>query len=204
MDIVALSDTHGRHDRIDVPDGDILVHAGDITRRGTLAEVRGFREWLDSLPHRHTVVVAGNHEPVDLPGGHAAVAAALGGIHYLAGRSVDIDGVTVWGAPWQPGDWPQLLGIGRSHDPGHAIPADADVVVTHAPPRGLRDRAVLGHRAGSRALRDAVAAAAPEHHIFGHVHNARGTATWRGTRFTNAAVCDVIRRPRHDPVTLSL
>jgi len=59
--VVCLSDTH---DRIvpDVPDGDLLVHAGDLTTGGTAADIQRQVDWLDSLPHRHKVVVAGNHD----------------------------------------------------------------------------------------------------------------------------------------------
>ena len=46
--IVCLSDTHNRQGRFDVPDGDILVHAGDLTGRGTLSEVTSAMEWLPS------------------------------------------------------------------------------------------------------------------------------------------------------------
>ncbi len=31
--LVAISDTHGRHRRVDVPDGDILIYAGDFGLR---------------------------------------------------------------------------------------------------------------------------------------------------------------------------
>jgi len=37
--IVCLADTHGFHDRLAVPDGDILVHAGDVTARGGPIEI---------------------------------------------------------------------------------------------------------------------------------------------------------------------
>ena len=40
MRIVCISDTHGWHDRADVPEGDVLVHARDITRHGSLEDVR--------------------------------------------------------------------------------------------------------------------------------------------------------------------
>jgi len=59
--VVCLSDTH---DRIvaAVPDGDLLVHAGDLTTGGTAADIQRQLDWLESLPHRHKVVVAGNHD----------------------------------------------------------------------------------------------------------------------------------------------
>ena len=50
------------HMRKKLPDGDILIHAGDFTRCGHLSEVREFNAWLKSQPHKHKIVIAGNHE----------------------------------------------------------------------------------------------------------------------------------------------
>ncbi|CRL00077.1 CLUMA_CG013361, isoform A [Clunio marinus] len=62
--IVAMSDTHAltRHLKFDVPDGDIFIHAGDFTACGSLNEVKEFNQWLGDLPHKHKLVIAGNHE----------------------------------------------------------------------------------------------------------------------------------------------
>src|SRR5262249_23486566 len=60
--IVCMSDTHGRE--VEVPDGDLLIHAGDFTMHGQLLEVVAFNKWLADLPHRYRVVIAGNHEIV--------------------------------------------------------------------------------------------------------------------------------------------
>ena len=60
--IVCISDTHNRFRELSIPDGDILIHAGDITRRGYLAEIKDFNDWLSTLPHKNIVVIAGNHE----------------------------------------------------------------------------------------------------------------------------------------------
>jgi 3',5'-cyclic AMP phosphodiesterase CpdA len=46
---VLLSDTHAR--TCAVPDGDVLVHTGDLTQMGTLKELRTTMEWLYTLPH---------------------------------------------------------------------------------------------------------------------------------------------------------
>jgi hypothetical protein len=43
---VVISDTHGHHRELRVPDGDVLLHCGDFSNRGRLAEVRDFNEWL--------------------------------------------------------------------------------------------------------------------------------------------------------------
>ena len=63
MRIVCISDTHGKHaDLDDVPDGDVLIHAGDYTTFGKEVHARAFNEWLGTLPHPHKLVVNGNHE----------------------------------------------------------------------------------------------------------------------------------------------
>ena len=62
MRVVAISDTHMLHEHIDVPDGDVLIHAGDMTSRGSLEEVRTVGKWMASLPHEHIIVIAGNHD----------------------------------------------------------------------------------------------------------------------------------------------
>lgn len=59
--IVCLSDTH-THIPSDVPAGDILIHAGDMTNSGSVAEIQAQIDWLSSLPHREIVVIAGNHD----------------------------------------------------------------------------------------------------------------------------------------------
>lgn len=62
--IVAMSDTHSlqRHLRFDVPNGDIFIHAGDFSACGKLNEIQEFNEWLADLPHKHKLVICGNHE----------------------------------------------------------------------------------------------------------------------------------------------
>jgi hypothetical protein len=46
---VVLSDTHSH--TFPVPDGDVLLHAGDLTQMGTLKDLQKTMEWLYALPH---------------------------------------------------------------------------------------------------------------------------------------------------------
>jgi hypothetical protein len=68
---VVISDTHDhhfceqqghRHPAPIIPEGDVLIHAGDYTSTGTEHQVAQFNAWLGSLPHKHKIVIAGNHE----------------------------------------------------------------------------------------------------------------------------------------------
>lgn len=46
---VCISDTHSRTDPIQMPYGDVLIHAGDFTELGLPSEVKKFNEWLGNL-----------------------------------------------------------------------------------------------------------------------------------------------------------
>lgn len=59
--VVCISDTHN-HILDDVPAGDLLIHAGDMTNGGSVAEIQAQIDWLSSLPHREIVVISGNHD----------------------------------------------------------------------------------------------------------------------------------------------
>ncbi|XP_017478923.1 PREDICTED: metallophosphoesterase domain-containing protein 1 [Rhagoletis zephyria] len=62
--VVCMSDTHSltSYLKFDIPNGDIFIHAGDFTKCGRLQEVIEFNNWIATLPHKHKLVIAGNHE----------------------------------------------------------------------------------------------------------------------------------------------
>ncbi|KAI4469219.1 metallophosphoesterase [Holotrichia oblita] len=61
---VCMSDTHSLiHDiSFDIPDGDVFIHAGNFTKAGDIEEIVNFNAWLGTLPHKHKIVISGNHE----------------------------------------------------------------------------------------------------------------------------------------------
>lgn len=61
IQVVCISDTHTKIPE-DVPLGDILIHAGDMTNDGSVAEIQKQIDWLASLPHKEIVVISGNHD----------------------------------------------------------------------------------------------------------------------------------------------
>ena len=99
--LVCLSDTHGRHAELDVPAGDVLVHSGDFTARGREREVADFGAWLATQPHAHKLVVAGNHDFL-FETEPARARALLGNATYLQDGLLELDGLRLWGSPWQP------------------------------------------------------------------------------------------------------
>ncbi|KAK2759969.1 hypothetical protein FQN54_002705 [Arachnomyces sp. PD_36] len=59
--IVCISDTHTlKCDN--VPDGDLLIHSGDLSNAGTVKEIQEAVNWLNSLPHPQKVAICGNHD----------------------------------------------------------------------------------------------------------------------------------------------
>lgn len=218
MRLVCLSDTHGLHARLSVPDGDVLVHAGDASMQGGEDELRRFADWLRGLPHRRKVVVAGNHDWLceRQPGRAAEIFA---GLDYLLDSGVEIDGRRFWGSPWQPWflSWAFNLPRGEAlQAKWDLIPPGTDVLVTHGPPSGLLDEVetlaarVLNSLAahdghvGCRDLRTAVEALAPRVHVFGHIHEGYGQLRAGGTLYVNASNCDRRYRPVNAPVVVDL
>ena len=115
MRVVCISDTHNQHNKIDLPEGDVLVHSGDFSGTGTLKQVTDFMGWFSSRPHPHKILVAGNHDiTLDLPfyennwhRFHKTRLFASGiknfvlrsGFHYLENSGVEIQGVKFYGSP---------------------------------------------------------------------------------------------------------
>lgn len=94
MRIVCLSDTHTLTAGLQVPAGDVLVHAGDWCGSGDIGEAIGFLDWLETLPHAHKVIIAGNHDWIaEHQPELIRVQAECRGITYLCDSSVTIDGV---------------------------------------------------------------------------------------------------------------
>ena len=208
MKLVCLSDTHSLHRRIPaIPDGDVLIHAGDSLGQGTLENIEDLNDWLGSLPHRYKIVIAGNHDWAfqDTP---EAARAALSNAIYLEDSGVEIEGVRFWGSPWTPTfmNWGFMLDRGQPlHDAWALIPDNTDVLITHGPPLGFGDAVHGGsHNVGCRDLLERIDGLQLKAHIFGHIHEGYGTYQRRGTTLINASSCTEWYEPSNPPVVFGL
>lgn len=192
MKIALLSDTHALHGQIDIPDADILIFAGDMTHCRTASDVSDFNRFLGSLPHRHKIVVGGNH---DHRLAHDPVKARLqlSEAVYLVDEYVVISGIKIYGAPWQPIFNDRAcdafaLPRGKAlQEKWEMIPPDVDILVTHAPPAGILDQdGPVSH--GCSDLTAAVAARKPRYHVFGHIHSNHGMIQSGATMYINCNV----------------
>ena len=204
--IVCISDTHSRHEQIVVPDGDILIHAGDATMIGDIDEIADFDHWLGTLPHQHKLIIAGNHDWLFQTRPHLARSLITNAV-YLQDSFVECEGLKIYGSPWQPWfmDWAFNLPRGRAlEEKWELIPANTDVLITHGPPFGILDEAPRGENVGCEALAEAVWWVKPQLHVFGHIHSAYGSGERLGIKFANAASCDEAYRPVNSPLVFDL
>ena len=190
--VVAIADTHGRHAQLEVPPGDVLIHAGDLTLRGTLPQLAEVADWLRSLPHPHKVVIAGNHD-FGLQRTPAEARALFHGLTFLEDSEATVAGLRVWGSPWQPWfyDWAFNVRRGPAIDAKWAlIPEGLDVLVTHGPPFGFGDRVHGGERVGCDDLLRHLGRVKPKVHLFGHIHEDRGEWQLGPTRIVNCTTSE--------------
>ena len=205
MRIVLISDTHNKHKMLELPEGDILIHAGDFTNDGTEQEIREFDAWLASLDYQHKIVVPGNHDTgtdekaLLLQDGcqESVKVTELTNGTLLRGEMVEVMGLRVFGLP----DTLNFVGcdlwaFGAATDEelrekAGRIPSDGvDILVSHSPPLGIGDISRTGKRCGSRGLQEVVLGAThpPKLWAFGHVHECGGRAyRAKGTVLVNAA-----------------
>lgn len=200
MRLVITSDTHGFHRGWTLydllPEGDVFIHAGDYSRDyGSWTDTVRFAQWMSELPYQHKVLCPGNHdvgiaekqrEAVELFSEH--------GIHLLGvphSNLVELDGVTFGGGPWMPvSGWTPPWGFETAEDVREEIweqVPHVNVLVTHTPPMGILDQTSQGKHLGCPVLRKHLFGRIRPHlHIFGHVHEQRGTRVEAGTVFMNA------------------
>jgi Icc-related predicted phosphoesterase len=211
--IVATSDTHGLHRTIEVPEGDVFVHAGDITMNGEVDVLADFARWLAALPHEHKIVVPGNHDKsLDIGqtkyDGAAARLFDVANVHYLvdASRVLEVRGekFKVYGAPWVP-NLPGWAFWDRGYDKFEHAPRDVDLLVTHGPPLGIRDDDVMDTHFGSpHIVRYLNRSPMLKAHIFGHVHEGYGMHKRGEILFANACACNRSYEPVNPPLVLDI
>lgn len=201
LKLVIVSDTHCAGRQLVVPDGDVLIHCGDLTYRGTVAESEHELSWLAELPHKHKLIIAGNHElgwesdlarnhyrPVPISKPH--VFDKFPTLTYLHDSGVEIEGIKFWGSPVQPAfhNWAFQKPRGvHLCEHWRKIPMWTDVLITHGPPLGFGDINARDERFGDADLLAAVLEIKPKIHCYGHAHHGYGEYFHEGIHFINAA-----------------
>jgi len=197
--IVCISDTHNHHRSLTIPDGDILIHAGDFTNFGNDGNITDFNAWLGDLPHEVKIVISGNHENSMVRNEKQTqqLKAYINNAIFLDHEAHTFRGLRFFGTKFF---WPCPSG-NPYYD---QIPLDIDVLISHQPPKDLYDGG-----SGCPSLRARVELIKPLLHVFGHIHGAHGSgvgpADLKGTIFANAAmVRGEERKLGWDPIVIDL
>lgn len=202
MRFVAISDTHNGP----IPNfvGDCLIHAGDMTNRGTEKELTAAAEELASYPCRRIIVVPGNHDLLfEQDEAKARQIFESRGIQVLIDQGTEVGGVKVYGTPWVKKCWGAFMYDGfkvHSEPIWDKIPDDTQILVSHSPPSYILDRGPDGQHLGSPTLNQRIQVIRPTFHIFGHIHCSYGRYQNDHTTFMNVAMMSESHQPLNPPV----
>lgn len=212
MRLVCISDTHGDHRKVQVPEGDVLIHAGDVTGHGTESDFIDFLAWFDAHPHEYKLFIAGNHDlylesnPIE-----AKRHVDNTGSVWLNDSGIDIEGVQFWGSPitLRFHDWAFMRNPGDDIEQHWTqIPQNTQVLITHGPPFGILDhvRRLDGseEQTGCPQLFDTILNRSLKAHIFGHIHEEFGALSQHGVDFLNVSTMNQSYRIANPPVIYTL
>ena len=205
MRIVTISDNHSNLN-FNVPDGDILIHAGDFSynARQSLGEMIDFRDWLAEQPHKHKLFIWGNHELIQHEEKYWTEYLEESGakcIHNLQ-EPIEIEGLKFWGSSFSPpfGSWSFMMGdLQRERHWEHA--PKCDVLVTHSPPFQILDSV---SNLGCKYLRKYVDEVKPKLHIFGHIHNSYGRLDADDRTFINTSLLNDVYELVNEPMVVEI
>ncbi len=206
MKIVFLSDTHQRHHDVDIPNGDILIHAGDFSSRGTVQEVTDFLNWFSKQPHKYKIFIAGNHDFFFEREREETIRKIIPkNLIYLNDSGITIENIRIWGSPVQP----EFLNWAFNRERGeeikkhwNLIPKDTNLLITHGPPEGILDKTIRGKSVGCLDLLNRVNNIQPKIHVFGHIHEEYGVYKTANTTFINASILNERYRNTNDAVVV--
>jgi Icc-related predicted phosphoesterase len=207
MKIVAISDTHCQLHKISLPEGEILVHAGDLTYRGTLNEMA--QQFYDLGQHgkkfKHTIAICGNHDWLgEKEPNTVKMLAKENGVIWLQDDMVEIEGIKFYGSAWTPEfcNWAFNLdrNDGSLEEAWDKIPEGIDILMTHGPAYGRQDHSYDGPLGCTKLMR-AIDRVKPKAHIFGHIHHSYGYHIGAdGILYANASTCNESYDPINKPI----
>ena len=156
--IIALSDTHGHHRNFEIPNCDVVIHAGNACNDGDESQLADFFEWFSALPAKNKIFVAGNHDLIFDLDPEQVLKLIPKNVIFLENQSCVIEDILFYGVVARP--W--------MNEP-HLLPKEVDVLISHAPAMGKIDEG-----SGCILLKELMEMAPPKVHLFGHIHSGGG------------------------------
>lgn len=235
MRIVCISDTHSLQDNMlyEIPDGDILIHSGDISNRGGEKDVTNFIHWFQNIKGFDLkIFISGNHDYCFEKVNEPHHKGDYDWLHHLMSTEnlsqsdvvyLQDDYITfiseefskplkIYGTPWQPWfyDWAfNLPRLGKElQEKWDMIPFDTDILITHGPPNGYGDLVNNWRQPNTNVGCELLTNIIGEHkiplNVFGHIHEGYGVYTNENTTFVNASICTADYRPTNKPIIIDL
>ncbi|KAG1749090.1 Metallo-dependent phosphatase-like protein [Suillus paluster] len=188
---VCISDTHSR--TFEIPTGDVLLHAGDLSSWGSLSQLSITVEWLKSLDHPMKIMLCLDENwaqpiyglpPEEVHRARTYVRSqAAAGLHYLehqpfrfmmpSGREWKVYGSPA--APLYAQGAFQYETTDEARVIYNRIPEDTDILITHTPPFMTLDTTRKRKQAGCHVLSSKLAELRKcRLHVFGHIHECAG------------------------------
>jgi Icc-related predicted phosphoesterase len=216
MKICAISDTHNKHKQVEIPEADMIIHAGDFSGHGHSKEVKDFLKWFSSLPIKYKIYIAGNHDMSYMkPEFKNKMIEKYKDLIYLEDSSVEIEGIKIYGSPWQPEFLNWAFNLPREgqelFDAWEKIPDDTDILITHGPPHDVLDHTDCFHPkysqdTGCRFLRQRIEKIGKiKYCIFGHIHERKGINQYalRPAVCMNVSICNLSYIPINLPTVFN-
>lgn len=210
LKIVAISDTHNRHNQLTIPECDILISVGDYSFKGTESEVKNFHKWLNKQPAKHKISIQGNHELGVEANWDLSKAIALEecpDAHFVCHELVEVEGLKIFCSSWTPEfyDWAwngartltrsQMKQIPYLRDKWVDIPQEVDIIACHGPCFEILDAVycidgvTIKERVGCYHLLDRVLQTNAKIFMNGHIHGSHGYKFFMDKQFYNVAIC---------------
>lgn len=213
--IVCISDTHSFHGEVVLPDGDVLIHAGDITHQGEVYILNKFLKWFDSQPHKYKIFIAGNHDwcfdkrHYLYADTETIIKKYEGKIKFLHHESYVIPeyGIKFFGSPYTPFfcNWAFNVHRGFLCHYWDQIDDDTNVLITHGPCYGILDANNANELCGDAELLHRVKQLKLlQYHIFGHIHTNGPIQKKKidNVTFVNASVLNENYELKNKPVVI--
>lgn len=238
MDIICLSDIHGNLPS-NLPKADLLLIAGDICPTFDHS-IRFQEQWLSTNFWQwcketrknigDIVYIAGNHdflfekrEVDEYDNSDHPMLSERRGIYYLQDTSITINGLKIWGTPWQRRfyDWAFNLDEPELAKKWDLIPNDTDIIMCHGPAYGYGDVVSTPQEddtkwpyenVGSPSMLKKIDEIQPKIYLCGHIHSGYGVIHRRhgsqkrneDTIMINASYVNERYKPTNKPIMVTL
>ncbi len=200
LKVVMLSDTYGLHEQVEVPDGDVIIHAGNFSPYGEHhgdTAYKSFIKWFTKLPHKHKIFAPGKDDSCSY--NIRNIYKMLNdNSHFIHNNDVQIDTTVIQSAyessynSYQvqvPVNWIEIFKqqqeiINRLEKSWSEALSYVNILITNHAPWGILDNGK-----GCQVLAERVKKSRPDFHVFSGTCAEYGITKLGNTTYINASIC---------------